>query len=178
MMPELCLDYQRTVYGRAWVRALLLAAGVLAAATVLVYQWRLGQEIAQREIEVGKMRHEMRTRTVPLKVSGTPKQLEEEIRRAKGVIEQLTLPWDQMFAAIESSDARGIALLSIQPDAEKRRISIGGEAKDLIVVLDYVRRLDLSGALAKVHLKSHEVQQQDPQRPVRFLLEATWAVKS
>jgi len=176
MMSELCLDYQRATFGGGWLRAALLAAGIAAAAAVLFYQWGISQEIVRREVELSKIERQLKPGAASaIRVSGTPKQLEDDIRRAKGVIEQLLLPWERMFAAIETSDEKGIALLLVQPNAEKRRITIGGEAKSLIVVLDYIRRLERSGALAKVHLTSHEVQQQDPQKPVRFVIEASWA---
>jgi len=175
MMPALSLDYQRTGSGHGWLRAALLALGLAAAAGVLTYERQLAGEIASREAELGRMKEQVRPRA-SMRVNVSPRQLEEEIQRAKGVIQQLTLPWEKMFAAIESSDDKGIALLTIQPDAEKRHITVGGEAKNLLVMLDYVRRLETSGALTRVHVTSHEVQQQDPQKPVRFMLEAAWAV--
>jgi Tfp pilus assembly protein PilN len=176
MIPALCLDYQRAGGGHGRLRVLLLAAGLVAAGGVLAYEWQLSTEIARREVELGQMKEQARPRGLP-RVSASPHQLEEEVQRAKGVIQQLTLPWERMFTAIETSDEKGIALLSVQPDAEKRRITIGGEAKNLLVMLDYVRRLESSGALTRVHVTNHEVQQQDPQKPVRFTLEASWAVQ-
>jgi Tfp pilus assembly protein PilN len=173
--PALCLDYQRVGSDRGRLRALLLLLGLTAAGAISAYEWHLAGEIAQREAELGRMKEQALPRKA-VRVNASPRQLEEEVQRAKGVIQQLTLPWDRMFAAIESSDDRGIALLAIQPDAEKRRITIGGEAKNLLVMLDYVRRLEHSGALARVYVTNHEVQQQDPQKPVRFMLEASWAV--
>jgi hypothetical protein len=175
MMPALCLDYQRTGTGHGRVRIALFGLGLVAALGVIAYGRSLADEIVRREVELGRMKEQARPRQA-VRVNVSPRQAEEEIQRAKGVIQQLTLPWDGMFAAIESSDDKGIALLAIQPDAEKRKIAIGGEAKTLLVMLDYVRRLDRSGALTGVHVTNHEVQQQDPLKPVRFMLEAAWAV--
>jgi Tfp pilus assembly protein PilN len=175
MTPALYLDYQHSGYGHGWLRAVLLALGIAMAAGALTYERQLAGEIASREAELGRMKEQMRPRAA-VRVNASPRQLEEEIQRAKGVIQQLTLPWEKMFAAIESSDDKGVALLTIQPDAEKRHITVGGEAKNLLIMLDYVRRLETSGALTHVYVTSHEVQQQDPQKPVRFMLEASWAV--
>lgn len=176
MMPALSLDYLHAGYSRGWPRTVLLALGLAAAAGVFAYERRLAGEIAIHEAELGRMKEQARPRAA-VRVNLGPRQLEEEIQRAKDVIRQLALPWERMFAAIESSDDKGIALLAIQPDAEKRRITIGGEAKNLLAMLNYVRRLETSGVLARVHVTSHEVQQQDPQKPVRFMLEAVWAVQ-
>jgi hypothetical protein len=176
MMPALSLDYQRSGYGHGWPRTVLLALGLAAAAAVFTYERQLAGEITSREAELGRMKEQARPR-VAVRVSASPRQLEDDIQRAKGVIRQLTLPWEKMFTAIESSDDKSIALLAIQPDAEKRHITIGGEAKNLLVMLNYVQRLETSGVLTRVHVTSHEVRQQDPQKPVRFMLEAAWAVQ-
>jgi hypothetical protein len=176
MMPALCLDYQHRRPGSVWWRAGLLVIGLVAASGALLYERQLAGAIAQHQAELGQIRQRLHPRRV-VRADASPRQIEEEVRRAKGVIRQLTLPWDRMFAAIEASDNHGIALLTVQPDADKQHTLIGGEAKSLMVMLEYVQRLERSGALARVHVTTHEVQQQDPQKPVRFMLEADWAVR-
>jgi hypothetical protein len=44
-------------------------------------------------------------------------------------------------------------------------------------VLQYLRFLAARPALADVYLQSHDLQKQDPQRPVRFVLSAEWRVR-
>jgi Fimbrial assembly protein (PilN) len=70
-----------------------------------------------------------------------------------------------------------VALLSIESDTDKGRMKISGEAKDLQAMLDYLRFLGTQPTLAEVYLQSHQVQQQDPQRPVRFVLSADWTAR-
>lgn len=41
-------------------------------------------------------------------------------------------------------------------------------------MLDYIRRLNKGEFLTDVHLVSHQIQQSDPQRPVRFVLSCAW----
>jgi hypothetical protein len=41
-------------------------------------------------------------------------------------------------------------------------------------VLEYLRFLGAQPKLANVYLQSHQLQQQDPQHPVRFVLGAAW----
>lgn len=173
--PALELNYQRTTENRGGLRTLLLAAGVLLLAGVGGYERYLAGATERREAELGRLKEQTQPRVLT-GVSGNPRKVEEELQYARSVVQQLTLPWDRMYAAIESSDDKGIALLSIQPDAEKKRVTIGGEAKNLLVMLDYMRRLERSGALTRVNVASHEVQQQDPQHPVRFQIEAAWVV--
>lgn len=99
-----------------------------------------------------------------------------EIKRANEVIDQLALPWDQLFAAVEGASGKDVALLSVQPDKHKGEVMIGGEAKNVAAMLDYMRRLNEARQLRKIDLLSHQIQQQDPQKPVRFNLSAQWIV--
>jgi hypothetical protein len=41
-------------------------------------------------------------------------------------------------------------------------------------MLDYVDRLQAAAPLERVMLESHEVQSQAPEKPVRFIVSATW----
>jgi len=153
---------------------LLLAVGFVVTAAMFLVQWQLARAIEARQGEIGGIERALKARTPVLRPLGGGLSAAEEIERAKTVIQQLLLPWDQLFTAIESSDSKGIALLSIQPDAEKRLIVIGGEAKTFEVLLEYIRQLERSRALLRVHLTSHEVQKKDPQHPIRFAVAAEW----
>jgi hypothetical protein len=87
------------------------------------------------------------------------------------------VPWSELFASAESAAMPDVALLSIESDTDKRRVKISGEAKHLEAVLEYLRFLAARPALADVYLQSHNVQKQDPQRPVRFTVNAQWRVR-
>jgi len=92
-----------------------------------------------------------------------------EIKHANEVLQQLTLPWGKLFQAMESSSGKQVALLAMEPDAEKQVVKISGEAKDIAAVLDYIRRLAAQQVFSSVYLQSHQIQQQDPEKPVRFV---------
>lgn len=176
MTARLDLDFERKVFGPARPRLSLLALGIVALAGVLGYERFVAGEIVQREAEIRRMQEQVRS-SQPVRVNVSARQIEEEVKRAKEVIQHLTLPWTRLFAAIESTDKQNVALLSLQPDASKRRITIGGEAKHLAAMLDYVRALEKGRMLSRVYVTSHEVQRQDPQHPVRFMLEASWGTE-
>jgi hypothetical protein len=176
MTARLDLDFERKVFGPARARVILLVFGIVAIAGAVGYERILAGEIARREVEISRMQEQMRARQ-PVRVNVSARQLDDEVKRAKEVIQHLTLPWTRLFAAIESTDKTNVALLTVQPDASKRRITIGGEAKHLAGMLDYVRALEGSGMLSRVYVTSHEVQRQDPQHPVRFMLEASWGTE-
>jgi hypothetical protein len=90
------------------------------------------------------------------------------------VLRRLSLPWDSLFLTMESAAGGEVALLALEPDAEKQVVKVSGEAKDFTALLNYVTRLEAQEAFGPVYLQSHQVQLQDPQRPVRFALHAVW----
>lgn len=97
-----------------------------------------------------------------------------EQEQAREVLRKLAFPWEGMLAAIEEATSEKVALLGIEPDLKLGQVSIVGEAKDYPAVLDYIRRLEAADTLARVQLRNHLVQPQDPQHPVRFTLLADW----
>ncbi|MBK5104034.1 MAG: PilN domain-containing protein, partial [Burkholderiales bacterium] len=68
-------------------------------------------------------------------------------------------------------------LLSIESETDKRRVKISGEAKHLESILDYLRYLKSRPALADVYMQSHDLQKQDTQQPVRFVVNAEWKLR-
>lgn len=98
---------------------------------------------------------------------------ERELAQTEVVARRLSLPWDELFRAIESASAQRVALLSIDPDAQSGRLTITGEAVDHRAVLAYLSRLSRLPQLRQVHLLEHEVQDEAPQS-VRFVVAAHW----
>lgn len=103
-------------------------------------------------------------------------QLAAEIKHAAGIVQQLSLDWNQLFRAVQLSAGAQVALLSIQPDAVKQVIRITGEARDMDAMLEYVTRLRRQHALAQVILTNHEIKAQDPDKPVQFSISAKWMI--
>mgnify|MGYP001577907794 CR=1 FL=1 len=173
-MRPLFLDYQRRSPPPGRASLALLAFGVLLASLALFSHQALLAEIARHEARIGELARAAPRSTA---VTSDPRQLDEEVKRANVILRQLTQPWDALFRALESTSAlqeKTIALLTIQPDAEKRQVKITGEAKNLTVMLDYVKLLSDGAVLSNVYLVSHQVQTKDPDKPVRFSLSAEW----
>lgn len=104
---------------------------------------------------------------------GTKEQA-ELLAAARTVLNQLTVPWEGLFQALESVDEPDAAVLALSPDAQKRQVKILVEAKNLAALVSYHRKLAQHPMFADVALVDHEVMEQDPDRPVRFNLAATW----
>ncbi len=170
----LSLDFKQTPRRWSALGLALLALGALALATVANEERKLaGQiELAESRLQVLAKRGKIKP-ALPLDAQA----LQQEIRQANEILQQLALPWDALFQAVEANSEQEVALLSIQPDVGKRIVRIGGEVKNFDALLAYITRLEQSKILDHVYLTSHEVRTQDAEKPVRFALVANWTVQ-
>jgi hypothetical protein len=177
-MTPLRLDYQRSMQPFPWAGAVLLALALSVLTLAYVRYMDLTREAASLEEQAGyaMVRHKQPpTAGVATNKRGT-ENMDLEIRHANEVLQQISLPWGRLFQAIESSSGKQVALLSMEPDAEKYVVKLSGEAKNITAVLNYVKRLSAQEVFSSVYLQSHQIQQQDQDKPVRFALLATWKV--
>jgi len=107
-------------------------------------------------------------------VRAVPKErLDDEVKNAEAVVRQLTLPWASLIRAIEQAATRDVAILQLQPDAESRVVRLTAEARHREAMFEYLRRLGAAKGLAEVHLVGHQLQRDDPQRPIQFSVQAS-----
>jgi hypothetical protein len=99
--------------------------------------------------------------------------VEEEAKNAETVVRQLTLPWASLVGTIEEAATRDVAILQLQPDAQQRLLRLTAEARHQKAMVEYLRRLVSASALTDVHVVSHQVQQEDPLRPIQFAVQAS-----
>ncbi|OEZ46134.1 hypothetical protein JAB1_55490 [Janthinobacterium sp. MP5059B] len=88
---------------------------------------------------------------------------------------QLNLPWRDVQDALASATPPAIALLALEPDARKRVLKITAETTSSDAMVAYVAQLkqqELFGT--RVQLLRHEINALDPNKPLRFQLEARW----
>jgi Tfp pilus assembly protein PilN len=103
-----------------------------------------------------------------------PKErLEEQTKRAEAVVRELTLPWGALLRTLEEAAMRDVAILQLQPDAQQRLLKLTAEARSQKAMFEYLRRLAAAKTLGEAHLVSHQVQHDDPQRPIQFSVQAT-----
>ena len=173
-LRALNLDFKQTPRHWSVPGLLLLVVGaVLLAYMVKVEHSLTGQiELVEARMEVLAKRGKIMP-AQPVDAQA----LQQEIRQANEILQQLSLPWDALFKAVETTSEKQIALLSIQPDVGKHIVRISGEAKNFDALLAYMTRLEHSKILNHVYLTSHEVRSQDAEKPVRFSLLANWAVQ-
>jgi hypothetical protein len=157
---------------RAWLAGwiVLSLSLVLAVGMVAEYQKvRQGlYELDAREALVGGARP---ARAIPRE------RLEVEIKSAQAAVRQLSLPWAELIDSLERAATQDVALLHIQPDAQNRVLRVSAEARREGSMLEYLRRLEATGSFAEVHLLSHQVREDVPQRPINFSVQASFKGK-
>ena len=155
----------------AW--ALLLFA--VGAAICIAAVWRMSG-ITVREARIAADIERVRSVLAAGQPSAIPQARLPEAR-AKAIndaILQLNLPWQALFESLEKVKPANVALLGLEPNGEKHTLRILAEAKQPEDMLDFVRVLRRQPQFTYAVLTKHEINTQDPNRPLRFMVEAVW----
>jgi Tfp pilus assembly protein PilN len=163
----------RTLARTHWTSVTAATVGILLLAATLAQVSVLVDELSALEskhTQLAQRLDQQRASTVkPMAVIAKPQA--EAINR---VIGKWNVPWPSLLNALEAATPATVALLSIEPDPKKQRLRGTAEAKNTSDMLDYLRRLKAQPLLHQVGLVRHEINEQDPNRPVRFQFEAQW----
>jgi hypothetical protein len=152
--------------------ALLAIGAAVAAWTINDYSTLSGQS-ASLDMQIGD------SAPSPGALVGTAGIDRGGMREAGDVIASLALPWAQLLDNLETVAAasqRDVALLSLEPDREKRRVRIGAEARSLPAALKFAQELQGAAALEYPLLDKHEVRLEQRERPVYFEVTANWSL--
>jgi Tfp pilus assembly protein PilN len=174
-MRELFLDYRRAdpAQHRAGIVVLLLSCAVAVA--LGIHYRNMEVQAARLEVLVAKVEQKVHPgRSLAQPTAANMRQTEAEIKSANEVIMQLSLPWSELFDALEEANSSNIALLGLEPNARKGLVRVSGEAKNSAALFDYIRLLQASKSMSTVYLKHQQVQERDPEKPIRFTLDASW----
>ena len=151
---------------------LLLFAAAVAVFILLSSFEDLQRKNALLQTELGRI--ERRNQGITAVVASVDDATAAEIELANSVIDQLTLPWESLFGAIESAAFGKVVLTGIIPDARNGTVEIVGEATDREALVDYVQRLNARPELRDVYLLSHQYQSRGDVRPYQFTVVGSW----
>jgi len=162
------LDYIAPPHRPAWPGMLLLAVAIAASALVAERYRDVRQELGRLDAQAGLVLPGGRVaRALP------KERLDEQAKNAEAVVRQLTLPWGSLIGAIEQAATRDVAILQLQPDAEKGLLRLTAEARNREAMFGYLKRLSSARELTNVVLVSHQVQKDEPQQPIQFSVQAS-----
>lgn len=176
-MKRLCLDF---VQGRPWrlpraarERQLLLgiAALTVLGAGLVAWQWlQIEWQIDDTSDAIAVLRRELLLRNPP---RSAPLALSaQQIAATNDIIAQLNTPWPALLDGFESVATTDVALLQIEPDHRRGVVKGLAEAKSHQRMLVYLARLGSVTPFAGALVNKQEINDRDPNRPLRFLFEA------
>lgn len=176
MKPQpLQLDFRRAPSSRwRWCGWALLAGAVGVAATLADRHAQIEQAHMAAQQHHERLSERLRARAPRSAATSPDAQTLADIRRANAVIDQLTVPWDGLFDAIEAADARGLGLLALTPSARDRTLRLSGEVRTVPELLAYVESLAAQPMLGRVHLQGYTTTVRDGASIVSFTLAASW----
>lgn len=157
----------------AWLAA-AIAVATLAGASVMYYQ--MDKEQQDYEAQLAAAGVQARVAAARLPAPAVQQQIPEaQAHAVNAVVSQLNLPWRALQDALDAGTPQSIALLEVEPDARRRTLRVTAEAKDSEGMVGYVEQLKRQELFADVVLMRHEINEEDPNKPLRFQLEATWS---
>lgn len=159
----------------AWV---LLAMAVLLCAAAGVLAWHLQVKQRADQALVDSVRRRVAAPPVVAVASDSAKLPQISALQANAVnaaVLQLNLPWRALRDAVGAATPPTIALLALEPDAHKQTLRVTAEARNSDEMFAYVEQLKAQELFSAVLLTRHEINDQDPNRPIRFQLDAVWS---
>ncbi|HAJ72873.1 MAG TPA: hypothetical protein DCO68_12430 [Methylophilaceae bacterium] len=176
MRQHLDLDFVESSHfalGKLHVLSAFILCLGIAAAVLVIQRYQTSDEAYQtaqsnlHEIHPEKKEPVIRVERKPVSA--------EEIKNVREAVSLLSTPWSTLFSAIEQINMKEVALLSIEPSTKKQLVVFTGQAKNIQAALTYIERLEALPMLTQVYLQRHNIDQQDPFKPVSFTIVAQWS---
>jgi Tfp pilus assembly protein PilN len=158
---------------RGWTRShILLIFGLLFLSFVFMYAQKVSHEVNQLSAELQTLSQRQKQVSRPTLAKTTSSQ-DKAIEVA---VDEILLPWNSLFKALESANHEGIQMLAIEPNPKSKLVRIKAIALDTESMMRYLNNLDAQKTLGKVHLVSHEVVEMNGQSAIELVVEAIWNV--
>jgi hypothetical protein len=156
----------------AGISAIVVAAGLCGAALLDYHATAADVESLAQAVSQAQRAQERRKHAYD--ASPPVKLTPRGIAAINRVVTQLNLPWGELFSVFEAKTLPTVALLSLEPDSQKQLLKITAEAKTPEDMVIFFESLQAESKFPEVVLTKHEVNEQDPNRPIRFALEVHW----
>lgn len=178
-MSRLKLKFPYREQSTPQVDITILLIGLLVSLVVLLQYRHITEEVnhwssrVERLEKLQQQKNAPRTRSTA-RIREFGQEIRKEVAQANAVLDQINLPWEALFDSIEHAATDEIALLSLQPNVSSRTLRISGEARNMSELLDFVEALERETVFENVHLINYRIKQDNPHRPIVFLLTAVW----
>lgn len=153
----------------SWLIMAMLVVGSMLFLTGLWRMYSLKNESSVLSDSLYQAESNIKHHPAPLKATTISKTHASVVNVA---VHQLNVPWRDILDAIERATPHHIALLGIEPDSSRQLIRITGEALSTDAMLAYLDQLNRSPFFSAASMSKHLTNEQDPQKPLRFTIEA------
>ena len=181
-MRPMRIDFAAPGWRRALLRAhpVMLAAGALGIVLLLAGAG-LGMQAAKQQAARDQVLRSQQ-RKLAAAVRAPERKPESAIPEAQAAavnaaILQLNLPWRQLQDAIAAANSPAVALLALDPDPRKQTLKITAETRSSDDMVGYIEQLKQQEFFSGAALLRHEINDQDPNRPLRFQVEVQWRAR-
>lgn len=142
----------------------------LALAGVVTLGWVWAQMQAARAGEAGlALQIAVLEQAQPAVAARPAIRVDTPEKTAQARIEsQLAYSWQPAFEALATAHSSKIALLALDAVQSKSQIKLMAEARQLSDAVEFIQSLQQQPGIRHVALTQHEVQADDPEKPVRF----------
>lgn len=181
-MKRIAMDFAPPSLARSWHRlgprgaaalalgVLLCGAAIATGAQMLARQQALA---AQLQVVAAAMNPPRPATPAPASAVAAPIPA-ARAAAVNNAILQLNLPWPALHGAIQAATPATVALLALDPDARRRQLKITAETRDAEAMIGYLEQLKRQALFGEVVLLRHEINELDPNRPLRFEIVASW----
>ncbi|MDH5479706.1 MAG: PilN domain-containing protein [Nitrosomonas sp.] len=163
------------------IEYLLLLFGILVLAGVFYQFKQVSEEANYWTIRVERLEKRQQPKVTHRTRSSSrnrerdiSQEIQKEIVKANVILGQINLPWEALFDAIEHASNEDVALMTLQPSVDSQSLRVGGEARNMSELLDFVEALERDIIFKNVHLLNYKIKLDNPHRPIIFLLTASW----
>lgn len=173
-MRQIKLDFQQSQHSTwLWTGRLLLIAALMLNAMLYANNQKLSVETNDFLAQTESINHPAKAVIIPVDDIQTASE-KNQLKEADAVIQQLNLPWPNLFKILETTREPGVDLLELTPNPQTGEVLIIGQTENLKSVFNYMERLKKSQALSKIDLNSHEKMTQNGIQLLRFTIVAKW----
>lgn len=152
----------------------VLLLGLIAALSAGLRLWLLNQRIELMHQTLADIRQRVDQRTEKPRPAVKSSILPPQVATINNAVRQLNTPWVDLLDALESASDQRIALFEIRPEAVTRQLLGSAEARNSDDMVRYIERLKSQPMFSAVLITSHQINEQDRNKPMRFEFSVTW----
>ncbi len=139
--------------------------------------WAFEGQASRWRAEAAQLREQLQAR-LPSAVRRNPANEvlppAPQLAQVNAAVQQLNIPWTELLDALESAKGKSVALLELVPEAGAARLRGSAEVRNERDMVTFIRRLKKQDLVADAQLLSHQVNEQDRNKPIRFEFSLRW----